>query len=55
MYLGTRYVFFCFVVFDASRREKKELKSSRDEGARREPERGGGRRACYVTPDLSYD
>ena len=24
-------------------------------GARHEPYRGGGRRACYVTPDLSYD
>ena len=40
---------------DASRREKKELKSSRDENARLEPQWVGGERACYVTPDLSYD
>ena len=41
--------------FDASRRGKKELRSSRDKNARHVPESGGGRRACYVTPDLSDD
>ena len=38
-----------------SRRGKKELKSSRDINARHAPYWGGGRRACYVSPDLSYD
>ena len=41
--------------FDASRRGKKELKYSRDKNTRHEPWWGGGRRASYVTPDLSYD
>ena len=39
----------------ASQRGKKELKSSRENKARHKPYWGGGRRACYVTPDLSYD
>ena len=41
--------------FDASRRGKKGLKSCRDKNAGHEPWWGGGRSACYVTPDLSYD
>ena len=39
---------------DAIRLGKKWLKSSRDEGTSRS-EQGGGRRACYVIPDLSCD
>ena len=44
-----------FSQFDASRWRKKGLETSRDKNARHEPYWGGERRACYVTPDLSYD
>ena len=41
--------------FNASRRGKKELKSSREKCKARSVVGRGGRRARYVTPDLSYD
>ena len=41
--------------FGGGRRGKKQLNFSSDNNARPEPWRGGGRRVCYVAPELSYD
>ena len=50
------FKYYC-QIFDASRRGKKVLNPSRHKNARHVPvpRWGGGRRACYVSPDLSCD
>ena len=42
--------FFCIALFEASRRGKKELKSSRDKNARHEPLWVGGEKSLLCDP-----